>query len=383
MRVTYACRFNSRSKIMKPTSILGRYLTRQILFNFFAVLLMVLSVIMLFEVVELLRRTSGRYEVSFWFVLELAITKMPKTIEMVFPFVVMIAAMATFWKLSKSNEFVIMRAAGVSIWGFLLPILVTTFLIGVVNVTLVNPIAADMYDLYETLEYRLKTRNPKAVLFSDQGLWIREAIDDDNVMVLQAKSLRQEKGEVLLRGVTILEMDRRSQPGKRIEAFAGTLKDGYFDLRDVRIFKAGQPTEVKNSLQYKTVLDIERIKENFVEPESISFWNLPDTIRFYEMSGFSAQRHRLRYLSLLVSPFLLCAMVLVAAVFALRPNNRRGGVMFLIVGGISTGFVVYFLTQLVYAFGVNGYIPVGLAVSTPALIATLISVSLLLHLEDG
>lgn len=368
---------------MKPTSILGRYLTRQILFNFFAVLFMVLSVIMLFEVVELLRRTSGRYEVSFWFVLELAITKMPKTIEMVFPFVVMIAAMVTFWKLSKSNEFVIMRAAGVSIWGFLLPVLVTTFLVGVVNVTLVNPVAADMYDLYETLEYRLKTRNPKAVLFSDQGLWIREAIDDDNVMVLQAKSLRQEKGEVLLRGVTILEMDRRSQPGKRIEAFAGTLKDGYFDLRDVRIFKAGQPTETKNSLQYKTVLDIERIKENFVEPESISFWNLPDTIRFYEMSGFSAQRHRLRYLSLLVSPFLLCAMVLVAAVFALRPNNRRGGVMFLIVGGISTGFIVYFLTQLVYAFGINGYIPVGLAVSTPALIATLISVSVLLHLEDG
>ena len=368
---------------MKPTSILGRYLTRQILFNFFAVLLMVLSVIMLFEVVELLRRTSGREDVSFWFVLELAITKMPKTIELVFPFVVMIAAMVTFWKLSKSNEFVIMRAAGVSIWGFLLPVLVTTFLIGVINVTLVNPVAANMYDLYETLEYRLKTRNPKAVLFSDKGLWIREAIDENNVMVLQAKSLRQEKGELLLRGVTILEMDRHSQPGRRIEAYVGTLKDGFFDLRDVRIFRAGYPTEVKNSLKYKTVLDIERIKENFVEPESISFWDLPDTIHFYEMSGFSAQRHRLRYLSLLVSPFLLCAMVLVAAVFALRPNNRRGGVMFLIVGGISTGFIVYFLTQLVYAFGINGYIPVGLAVSTPALIATLISVSVLLHLEDG
>ncbi len=368
---------------MKPTSILGRYLTKQILFNFLAVLLMIISVIMLFEVVELLRRTSGRYDVSFWFVLELAITKMPKTIEMVFPFVMMIAAMVTFWKLSKSNEFVIMRAAGVSIWGFLLPVLATTFLIGVVNVTMINPVAANMYDLYETLDYRLKTHNPKAVLFSDQGLWIREAINDNNVMVLQAKSLRQEKEDLLLRGVTILEMDRRSQPGRRLEAFAGTLKDGYFDLKDVRIFKSGKPTEVVNSLRYETVLDVERIKENFAAPEAISFWDLPDTIRFYEMSGFSAQRHRLRYYSLLVSPFLLCAMVLVAAVFALRPNNRRGGVMLLIVGGITTGFVVYFLTQLVYAFGVNGYIPVLLAVSTPALIASLVSVSVLLHLEDG
>ncbi|MBR6663324.1 MAG: LPS export ABC transporter permease LptG [Alphaproteobacteria bacterium] len=368
---------------MKPTSILGRYLTKQILLNFFAVLFMVLSVVMLFEIVELLRRTSGKYDVSFWFVLQMAITKMPKTIEMVFPFVMMIAAMATFWKLSKTNEFVIMRAAGVSIWGFLLPVLTATFAVGIINITLINPVAADMYDMYETLEYRLKTKNPKAVLFSDQGLWIREALDEDNIMVLQAKSLRQEKEDLLLRNVTILEMDRRSQPTRRLEAFIGTLKDGHFELKDVKIYISGQPTETKNSLSYKTSLDADRIKENFVAPESISFWDLPDTIKFYETSGFSAIRHRLRYLSLLVSPFLLCSMVLVAAVFALRPNNRRGGVMFLIVGGITTGFIVYFLTQLVYAFGINGYIPVGLAVSTPALIATLISVSLLLHLEDG
>ncbi len=368
---------------MNPNSILGRYLTKQIVINFLTVLMIILGVVMLFEVVELLRRTSGRDDAGFGFVLEMAVTKLPKTVEMVFPFVMMIAAMVTFWKLSKSNEFVIVRAAGVSIWGFLSPVLLATFIIGIINITMVNPISARLYDLYETLEYRLKTRNPKAVLFSDQGLWIREAIDDNNIMVLQSKSVRQEKEDLLLREISILEMDRRSQPGRRIEAFAGTLEDGHFELKDVRIFTAGRPTEVLNSMNYKTGLTAERIKENFVAPESISFWNLPDTIRFYELSGFSAQRHRLRYLSLLVSPFMLCAMVLVAAVFALRPNNRRGGVMYLIVGGISTGFVVYFLSQLVYAFGINGYIPAALAVWTPTLIAALISVSILLHLEDG
>lgn len=368
---------------MTPTSILGRYLTKQILFNFFAVLLMVVSVVMLFEVVELLRRTSDRPEIGFGFVMQLALTKLPRTIEMVFPFVVMIAAMATFWKLSKSNEFVVMRAAGVSIWDFLMPVLAAVFAIGVINITVVNPSSSKMYDLYETLYYRMKTKNPKAVLFSDQGLWIREAIDNNNVMVLQAKSLRQEKEDILLRGVTILEMDRKSQPIRRIEAFAGVLENGNFVLKDVHIFRAGHPTKSDNSMIYKTGLDGNRIKENFVEPEAISFWSLPSTISFYENSGFSAQRHRLHYYSLLISPFLLCAMVLVAAVFALRPNNRGGGVMYLIVGGIVTGFMVYFMTQLVYAFGVNGFIPIFLAVSTPFLITTLISVSILLHLEDG
>ena len=43
---------------MNPKSILGRYLIKQIIVNFITVLMMVLGVVLLFEVVELLRRLS-------------------------------------------------------------------------------------------------------------------------------------------------------------------------------------------------------------------------------------------------------------------------------------------------------------------------------------
>lgn len=358
-------------------------MTKQIIMNFLAVLLMVMGIVLMFEIIELLRRISERTDVDSIFVMKMAITKLPRTIEMVFPFVMMIAAMITFWRLSKSNEFVIIRAAGVSIWGFLAPVLFAVFVVGAINIAVVNPISAQMYEAYETLDYRFKTKNPEAVLFSDKGLWIRESVDENSFLVMQAKSIRQEGDILLLRDVDILEMDRNSQLLKRVEAFAAVLDKNEFELKDVKVFEAGKPTLTLNNVKYHTTLNLERIKENFVDPEAISFWDLPSTIKFYEMSGFSAQRHHMRYLSLLASPFMLCAMVLVAAVFALRPNNRRGGVLFLIVGGVSTGFVVYFMSQVIYAFGINGYIPSFLAAWTPALIATLISVSILLHLEDG
>ena len=104
---------------------------------------------------------------------------------------------------------------------------------------------------------------------------------------------------------------------------------------------------------------------------------------FYKKSGFSPLKHQMRFMSLLASPFLLCAMVLVAAVFALRPNMRKGGVMILIVGGVASGFGVYFASQVIYAFGLNGYIPSIMAVWTPILITALVSISALLKLEDG
>ena len=80
---------------MKPTSILGRYLIKQILINFIAVLLMVTGVILMFEIIELLRRTADRPDVDMIFVMKMAFSKMPRTFEMVFPFIMMIAAMTT------------------------------------------------------------------------------------------------------------------------------------------------------------------------------------------------------------------------------------------------------------------------------------------------
>ena len=157
---------------MKPNTILGHYLMKQIIWNFLCVLLMVVGIVFMFEMIDMLRRVADRPDVSAGFVLQLVIMKLPKTLELVFPFVMMIAAMATFWRLSKNSEFVIVRAAGVSVWGFLAPVLFAVFMVGVINITLLNPIASYMNEIYETLDYRLKTKNPKAVLFSIRAVWL-------------------------------------------------------------------------------------------------------------------------------------------------------------------------------------------------------------------
>ena len=368
---------------MNPKTILGRYLTRQIVLNFLAVLAVVLGIIFMFEIVEQLRRFSNRTDAGFGMVLKMSLVKIPKVVDTVFPFVMMIAAMVTFWRLSKTNEFVIIRASGVSIWGFLAPVLFATFIIGVINLAIVNPISSYMHELHELYDYRLKVKNPDALLFTNRGLWVREAIGEDSFAVIQAKSARQEDEKLLLREVSILEMSRDTQIERRIEAYLAVLNEDNLELKDVKIFRAGKPRETVNSMNYQTSLTIDRIKENFIEPGAISFWQLPSTIHFYEMSGFSVTKHYMRYWSLLVSPFLLCAMVLVAAVFALRPNTRKGGVLLMIVGGVTVGFMVYFFSQVIYAFGMNNYIPAILAAWTPTLVVMMFSVSVLLHLEDG
>ena len=109
-------------------------------------------------------------------------------------------------------------------------------MVGIVNITMLNPVSSYLYEVYETLDYRFKTKDPKAVLFSNKGLWIREACGRKHLLVLEAKSVRQEEDVLLLRKVSVLEMDRQSQLLKRVEAYAAELKGNKFELKDGRGF---------------------------------------------------------------------------------------------------------------------------------------------------
>lgn len=367
---------------MKPNSILGSYLIKQTIVNFLYVLLVISAIIMMFDMIEILRKTSGKHDVSIGFLLQYVAVKLPETIDKIVPFIVMVSTMIAFWRISKNNEFVIIRAAGVSIWGVLTPVLLAVFLIGVCLVGIFNPISAKFFEIRETMSYRLSTNNPNAFLFSNKGLWIREGVNDDTVAIINAGGLNLQDDVLWLQDVSIIEVDERTQVKRRIEAFVATLDDGMLNLKDVRIYKSGQQAEILNSLQYKTEMNLQRIKDNFVDPEAISFWNLPDTIKFYETSGFSVLRYKMRYLSLIALPFMLMAMVLVAGLFSLKASQRQGGVLMMIIFGIATGFTVYFTSQVVSAFGINAYIPVWFAVWVPTIIVASISVSVYLHKEE-
>lgn len=364
-------------------NILSRYVTKQLIVNFLIVLLAILGIILMFDTIESLRRVSGREDVGFWFTVQYAVTRITKTVEIVFPFVLMVAAMITFWRLSKNNEFVIIRSTGVSIFGFLRPLIIATFILGVCNVGLLNPIAAKMFEIHETLSYRLQSRNPNAVLFSSKGLWIREATEDGTVLLIQAKGLRQDDDKsVWMRDVMITELSDTAQIKKSYNASFATLDGNIFRLKDVKVMEKGEPVKVLTDYSYKTSINVQRIKENFIAPEAISFWQLPDTIKFYEKAGFSARAHWMRYLSLLVSPFLLIGMLLLAAVFMLQNTLRGSAIMWRVVISIVTGFTFYFASQVVYAFGLNGYIPIGLAVVVPTLIVWLVCTSLLIQSDE-
>ena len=368
---------------MRLSPTLSAYIGRQYLMAFTLVLLIIMGVVFLFDGIELIRRAAGRdQEVGLGSLLGMALLKLPQMIHTVLPFAVMIGAMLAFWRLTRSHELVVARAAGISAWQFLSPVLALTLVLGLGEIFAFNPLAATLYARFEKMQDEILLGRSAALDVSETGLWLREG-DGARQTVVHADWVSQDRLTLILRGVHVFEVDPSERLIRRLAAARGRLEDGLIELEDVWVMQAGKASVHQESLRLPTELTLERVHDNFASPETMSFWELPGFIAFFEKAGFAATKHRMYFQSLLASPLLYCAMVLVAALFSLRPNMRAGGVMARIGAGVGAGFVLYFFNKVIYAFGLSATLPQGLAAWSPAMVAGLIGVSGLLHLEDG
>lgn len=363
--------------------ILLRYLLKQFMLVFFATLFVLTAVILLFDVIELLREASKHEGVSFFNVGVLALLKSPQMIHILLPFVFLIAGIIFFLRLSRSSELVVMRAVGLSVWNFLLPLVIFTFTLGVFDITIFNPISALTAKQYERMEERVGLSRAKLFSWSEEGLWLRE-VQNGGALVIRAARVRQQDQNVLLDKVSVFEVASDDTFLKQTESDLGTLRDGRLTLhRAFVIDPVAQSGSAEDAVTFRTSMNLERILEKFDEPRTMSFWRFPKFIRFLKESGFSAAAHQMYWHELIAFPVFLISMILIAAAFALPPSSRQGKTLARVLGAILCGFLLYFLSRITNVLGMSSSLPMMFAAWAPSFIAIPLCVSVLLHLEDG
>ena len=361
---------------------LSFYLGRQFLASLAGVVSVFLSLIVLFDTIELWRRTVRVEDADLSTVFSLALLKAPHMIQDTLPFAVMIAVMFALFRLARNYELVIIRSAGVSAWQVLSPVMGLTVVLGLLNLALLNPFAASLYAMHERMMFDLTNKSVTTLNIGDTGFWLREAGENEAVIV-HARSVHQDAESLALSGVTILKVNSKNELLHRIEAETGYLRDGEFQLKNTWDMEPGKLAVNQLQLTQKTTITLAQIQNSFADPETLSFWELPEFIEFSQAAGFSALPHRLYLQSLIAMPLLLCAMVLLAASFFLTTQARSAGWTIRSAAGVTAGFGVFFFAQVTYALGLAGTLPLVLAAWAPSIVAALFGLTYLFYREDG
>jgi lipopolysaccharide export system permease protein len=365
---------------------LSRYIARTFTLAVLAMLAALAGLVALFDFIELLRRSATKPDATFGLVSEIAALHLPWEMMEILPFAVLLGGIFSFWRLTRSSELIVARAAGISAWQFLAAPVLCAVALGAIATLGLSPVSAVMQSRAEALDNAyLHTGNGPLALNGGQ-LWLRQAdrgLVTQGVAILHAQAVRlTPDGDMHAQDVSVFRLDGQDRMLERIESARARLLPKTWIFDDARTITAGHLPDAVHTISMPTDLTVSRVEESFASPDTFSVWALPGFIAMLERSGFSSIRHRLHFQSLLALPLLAGTMSLLSAGFSMRPA-RRGGVAQMLGSGVAAGFALFVVSKVAEEFGQSGALPPLLAAWAPAAAGLLLSLALLLHLEDG
>ena len=362
---------------------LSLYLARRFLWSFGIVLAVFVALLYLIELAEQMRRMAGT-PAGLAGALELAGLNLPAALYRILPLITILAAVALFVGMARSSELVVIRAAGRSGLRALVAPVLTALLLGVLAVAALNPIVAATTRLEAQRDAALTGQEPSALSVSAEGLWLRQGGADGQVVI---HAERANGDASVLFSTTFLAFDGNGRPVRRIVAEEARLQDGAWRLKTAKLWPldAANPERAAERhavLSLPSDLTADRIRDGFGRPSDLSIWEAQAFIAALDAAGLSSRKQRVWVQTELALPLLLGGMVLVGAGFTMR-HVRFGGTGPMVLFAMAGGFAIYFLRNFAQVLGETGQIPAILAAWGPPATAVLLSLGLLLHLEDG
>lgn len=370
---------------MKPPITLSLYIARQFIGAAIGMLLALSGLVSLFDFLELLRRSISKPDATFGLVSEIAAFRLPYIMMQVLPFAILLGGILCFWRLTRSSELVVARAAGISAWEFLAAPTFCALMLGTLATTAISPLSSVMFARAETMEDIYLRAGGGPLALNGGQLWVRQSdrgLTPQGVAIIHAHAVELHGKRLTATGVSVFRLDGRDRLLTRIEATRATLDRGAWQFQKASTIRPDETPDPASTIVLPTDLTVARVQESFASPDTLSFWELPGFISLLDRSGFSSIRHRLHFQALLSLPLLSATMVLVAAGFSMRPA-RRGGVAQMIGSGVAAGFALFLVSKMAEEFGSSGALPVVLAAWAPAVAGLMLALALLLHTEDG
>lgn len=363
---------------------LHMYFARKFLIYFLGLTVGFFILLVLIDLIEEAQRFEAG-TITLAEALGLTLLKSPRSMYIIMPLVAVLSSLALFLSLARSSELVVARSAGrsalLALWApFLLMIL-----IGVGLITILNPIAAATTKQYEALLDSYRTGETNVFSISQEGLWLRQG-NPTGQTVIRAENANWD-GSILY-NVSMITFAKNGGPIRRLEAASARLETGYWHLTQVKAWPlvVGLNPEANASefatLRVPSTLTRESLSDSLGEPSLIPLWEIPAQVKALEAAGFSARRHQVWFQMELARPLFLGAMVLIGAGFTMR-HTRFGRTGLMVLFAVMLAFGLYFIRNFAQILGENGQIPILWAAWTPPVAGILLSLGIILHMEDG
>ena len=207
---------------------LALYFAKRFLVSFIRVFFGIVLLVLLFDFLTNLNRLNG-IENQVWNALILSFLRTTTYLSLAMPLIIMLSTLAFSVSLSRSNEFIISRASGLSALRSIFSVLICAFILGLISIFILDPTAGRMIGYYDVKLDTLRSKKQSKVTINDNGYWMRQSTLNGHQIIKAASASNNGQR---LNHVSIFNYDKNGLILDRFFSEYALLNKNAFSIKD-------------------------------------------------------------------------------------------------------------------------------------------------------
>ena len=341
------------------------YLAALFIDKFIKISLVFFCIIILVNFFEEIR-FSEKHDVKIYYVFYLSLLNAPSLIFEILPFIFFVSTIFFYIQLNDNHELEIFNSNGISNIKIIYVLTIVTSILGLILLLFYYTLASNLKSKYLDVKNRFSNSNEYLAVVNDDGLWIKEEIDN-KLYIIHAEKLKKNK----LKYLTINEASKYYENKNTIVAETANITSKNWKLENVSILsKDGKSSKFKSYI-HNSSFNGEIISNLFSNLNALNIYELHKLANSYLKIGYSNTDIKIHLNKVYSMPLFYVLMTILGFIIINKLKYIKSK-FFVIIFGVFVSVVVYYLNYFSGLLGASGILPIYLSVWVPLLILFLV-----------
>ncbi|MES2205020.1 MAG: LPS export ABC transporter permease LptG [Pseudomonadota bacterium] len=293
----------------------------------------------------------------------------PADLYTLFPMIGLLGVLIGLGALSSSNELLVMRASGVSLFNIMQAVFISALIIGIVALCVGEVLAPKLSLEAKNLKQFAITGNQ--AVETNQGVWMHVGEDFLNIAHIVERTRWL--------GVTRYHFDHHNKLLSEAWAESVEYRNNQwiaFSVSETSLFKDHTQTQQMNSQVWPITLAPTALAYGFDEAQQMSLLKLHTFIHYRAQAKLPMNRYVLDFWQRIFQPLAMLVMMMLAIPFVFV-SARSGAIGVRILIGVIVSMGFYLLSQLSGQFSIVYRVPAWIGAFLPIMLFFILGVWLL------
>ncbi len=351
-----------------------KFLINTFLNSFFYVLLIIFSLVFIINILTELEFFK-ELDVNIFFPVYLAFLNSPSMLFEIFPFIFLISTQLFYIKLFTNNEIQIFKYSGLKNSKILLITSAITFIAGLLIISIFYNTSSNLKNFYLELKSNYTKDSKYLAVINKNGLWIRDK-HNDKILIINSSKISKN----FLFDNFITEFNSNFEVIRNIKSNKIDIKENNWIVIDPEIF-INNVKEKKNRIIIYSNFNSERINNLFSNLSSLSFLELIEHKKNYELLNYSTIDVNIQIQKIISYPLYLVLMTIFSSIIMINSKRYKNDVLKILIG-LFFCVIIYYFNNLFNVLGATEKINYIISIWIPLILLSSIITFMALRFNE-